>query len=542
MIVQNSVTIPPLDLAIIAVYLAGILVIGVSATRRVKVTGSVFFLAGRSLKWWIVGAALFASNISTIHLVGFAASGYNEGLVWGNFEWMAGPTLILLALVFAPFYFKSRISTLPEYLERRYSPASRSVLAFMAIMAALLIHIGMSLYAGAAVFQRFFGISLVTSIGIVALITVTYTALGGLQAVVVTETIQASILILGSIVITAFAIHALPAHGIHSIAQFRAAVKPGQLSMIHAHDSVGLSWYAVLLGYPVLGVWYWCTDQTIVQRVLGAETQRDAQVGPLLTGFLKILPVFLMVLPGIIAYVLFRDIIGSASNQTLPVLINQLAPTGIRGLISAAILAALMSTVAAALNSSGTLVAVDIVKRLRPATTDNAQVWIARVSSVGVMILAILWSTQGGKYSSIFEAINAIGADLAPPITTVFIWGVFWRRGTRQASLVTLISGFLLGATAFALDLPAFGAEKIITRHWGIPFMMQAWWLFCICSAIYVVTSLATPPPAPENVEGLTWDHPWAVVAQGRLSGISDPRLLAGLLLATLAVLYCVFR
>jgi SSS family solute:Na+ symporter len=538
----KTVTIPPLDLAIIVIYLAGILAIGIGTTRKVKVTGSVFFLAGRSLKWWIVGAALFASNISTIHLVGFAASGYNEGLVWGNFEWMAGPTLILLALVFAPFYFKSKISTLPEYLEKRYSPASRSVLAFMAIMAALLIHIGMSLYAGAAVFQRFFGISLLTSIGIVAAIVVTYTALGGLQAVVVTETIQASILIAGTVVITACAILALPAHGIHSVAQFQAAVKPGQLSMIHTHDNAGLSWYAVLLGYPVLGVWYWCTDQTIVQRVLGAATQRDAQIGPLFTGFLKILPVFLMVFPGVIGYVLFRSLIGSASNQTLPVLINQLVPTGLRGLISAAILAALMSTVAAALNSSGTLVAVDIVKRLRPRTTDQTQVWIGRLSSVAVMVLAVLWSTQGGKYSSIFEAINAIGADLAPPITTVFIWGVFWRRGTSQAALTTLILGFLLGATAFALDLPLFGTEKIITRHWGVPFMMQAWWLFCICSVIYLVTSLVTPPPPQDKVDGLTWDRPLAVIAQGKLSGLSDPRLLAALLLALLATLYYLLR
>ena len=201
-----------------------------SRRENARLRGACFFLPARSLKWWIVGAALFASNISTIHLVGFAASGYNEGLVWGNFEWMAGFTLVLLALVFAPFYFKSRISTLPEFLERRYSPASRSILAFMAIMAALLIHIGMSLYAGAAVFKRFFGINLVTSIGVVAAITVIYTVVGGLQAVVVTETIQASILLLGAIITTVSATLALPAHGIHTWAQFAAAVKPGQLT------------------------------------------------------------------------------------------------------------------------------------------------------------------------------------------------------------------------------------------------------------------------------------------------------------------------
>ena len=532
----------PLDLAIIVIYLVGILAVGILSTRKRRVTGSVFFLAGRSLKWWIVGAALFASNISTIHLVGFAASGYNEGLVWGNFEWMAGFTLVLLALVFAPFYFKSRISTLPEFLERRYSPASRSILAFMAIMAALLIHIGMSLYAGAAVFKRFFGINLVTSIGVVAVITVIYTVVGGLQAVVVTETIQASILLLGAIIITISAMLALPAHGIHSWGQLAAAVKPGQLTMIHSHDSAGLTWYAVLLGYPVIGMWYWCTDQTIVQRVLGAETQQDAQIGPIFTGFLKILPVLLMVFPGVLGYVMFRNIIGTASNETLPVLIEQLIPTGLRGVISAAILAALMSTIAAALNSSGTLVAVDIVKRLKPATTDRAQVWIGRVSSIVVMILATLWSTQGAKFSSIFAAVNSIAADLAPPITAVFLWGVFWRRGTKEASLVTLITGFLAGAAVFVLDLPVFGTHKIITERWGIPFMMQAWWLFCFCTLVYFLTSLVTPAPAPEQVEGLTWEHPVAVITQAKFSGVGDPRLLAGLLVLTLAILYYLFR
>src|SRR6185312_4713771 len=304
----NHILIPPLDLGIIVAYIVAILAIGILSTRKVQVTGQVFFLAGRSLPWGIVGAALFASNISTIHLVGLTASGYNEGLVWGNFEWMAAFTLILLSLVFAPFYFRSRISTLPEFLERRYSPASRSLLAVMAITAALFIHIGMSIYAGAAVFEQFFGISVSTSIVIVASVVSIYTIIGGLRAVVVTETVNTAFLLLGAVIITIYAIHALPAHGIHSIAQFRAATRPNQLSMLQTHSSAGLNWYAVFLGYPILGVWYWCTDQTIVQRVLGARTERDAQLGPLLAGFLKILPVFLLVLPGVIAYVLFHNI------------------------------------------------------------------------------------------------------------------------------------------------------------------------------------------------------------------------------------------
>jgi SSS family solute:Na+ symporter len=416
------------------------------------------------------------------------------------------------------------------------------MLAFMAIVAALFIHIGISLYAGAAVFQRFFGVSVVTSIVIISVIVAIYTVLGGLRAVVVTESINTVILITGALSILVLALWALPAHGIHTIAEFRAATKPGQLSMLHQHDSAGLSWYAVLLGYPVLGVWYWCSDQTIVQRVLGARSERDAQLGPLFAGFLKILPVFLLVLPGVIAYVLFRDQIGTQSNQTLPVLIEQLIPTGMRGLIAAAVLAALMSAMAAALNSSGTLVAVDIVRRLRPAISDRAQVNIGRVSSVVVMILAMAWSTQGGRYSSIFEAINAIASDLAPPITVVFIWGVFWRRGTKEAALTTLVAGFVLGALAFILDLPVIGTEKIITNGWGIPFLMQAWWMFCICSVLYVAVSYATPTPAAELVDGLTWNRPLAIITEGRVTGLSDVRVVAAILIATVCVLYFIFR
>jgi SSS family solute:Na+ symporter len=530
------------DLCIVVAYIAAIILVGIASARKVKVTGQIYFLAGRSLPWGIIGAALFASNISTIHLVGLTASGYNEGLVWGNFEWQAAFTLVLLSLVFAPFYFRSRIATLPEFLERRYSPASRSILAFMAILAALFIHIGMSLYAGAVVFRQFFGISVNLSILLIAAAVSVYTVIGGLRAVVITETINTAVLLVGACCITIFALAALPSHGIHTLTQLRAAVKPGQLDVLQTHSNAGLNWYAIFLGYPILGIWYWCTDQTIVQRVLGARTEKDAQLGPIMAGFLKILPVFLLVLPGVIAYVLFRDQIGTNSNQTLPILITRLMPVGLRGVIAAAILAALMSAVSAALNSSGTLVAVDIVRRIWPDMNDARMVFTGRISSVFIMILAILWSTQGGRFSSIFEAINVIASDLAPPITTVFLFGVFWRRGTKQASVATLLAGFFMGVAAFLADLPAFGDKKLITDGLGISFLMQAWWMFCICCVIYIVVSLATPAPSEENVRGLTWEHPLANIVVHPLVSWSDTRIFAGLLVSTMVILYYIFR
>ncbi len=546
-----DLTINTIDLIIIVVYLVGILLVGILSVSLKKMTSEGYFLAGRGLGWIMVGAALFASNISTIHLVGLAASGYNEGLVWGNFEWLASITLILLGLVFAPFYFKSKISTLPEFLEKRYGSTARSILAFIAILGVLFVHIGMSLYAGAVVFHSFFGINVFTSILVISIITTIYTVLGGLKAVVVTESIQTIILIIGAIVLTGFAIAALPDHGISTLADLKAQLKPGQLNMLHTRESLGLlgeggfesglTWYACLLGYPILGLWYWCSDQTIVQRVLGARTRHDAQMGPIFAGFLKILPVFIMVFPGVIAFVLFKDLIGSDANQTLPVMINELLPTGLKGIMAATLLAALMSTIAAALNSSATLVAVDIVKRIKPSTSDSQQIKYGRIAAVIVMLLAMAWSTQGDKFSSIFEAINKIAAAIAPPVAVVFLFGVFSKRGTNQAAVTTLVTGLILGIAAFCIDFEPISGYMYLTRGLHIPFMMQAWWLFVICAVVYFAVSYTTPRPPQEIIETYTWESPLAVVARGEFKGVKDVRLWAGILVLTLVVLYIIF-
>ena len=549
---MKGIKIDTIDLIIIIIYIIGILIIGLLSVRKKKMTSDNYFLAGRNLKWLIVGSALFASNISTIHMVGLAASGYNEGFVWCNFEWMAIFTLILLALIFAPFYFKTKISTLPEFLEKRYGRDSRTLVAFMGIAAALFIHIGMSLYAGAVVFESFFGINVYISIILISIVTSIYTVIGGLRAVMITESIQTIILIIGALLVTIFGILALPAHGITSISSFKAALKPGQISMLQSAASIkalspggvdsGLTWYAVLLGYPVLGIWYWCTDQTHVQRVLGARTLEDAQKGSLFAGVLKILPVFILILPGVIGYVLYKDIIGTNANLTFPVLITHLLPIGIKGIVAAALIAALMSVVAAALNSSATLFSVDIVKRFRPKTTDKEQVVVGRMAAIVMMILAMLWSTQGGNFTSIFEAINKIAAAMAPPITTVFLLGVFSKRGTKEASIITLILGFLLGVISFCMDYPPISGKMYITDGLGIPFMMQAWWLFCINCVIYYIVSYLTPKPDPEAISQCTWDSPISVITQGKFKGIGDVRFLAGMLLLLLVIMYIIFR
>ncbi len=529
-------------MVIIIAYMLGILMAGLWGIRRKKMTSERYFLAGRNLRWPMIGAALFASNISTIHLVGLASAGFEDGMVQGNFEWMATFILILLGLVFAPFYFKNKISTLPEFLERRYNATARSLLAFLAIIGALFMHIGISLYAGAVVFENFFGINIWISILMISFITSLYTVLGGLKSVVITETIQTVILLVGASIMAIMAVMTLPDVGIHNLTELKAALKPDQLVLLRsAESSPKLPWYSILLGYPVIGLWYWCADQTIVQRVLGAKTLKDAKTGPVFAGFIKILPVFIMVVPGILAYALFADII-KEPNDTLPVLITQLLPTGLRGILAAALLAALMSTIAAALNSSATLVSVDIVKRIHPGVSDKKMVRIGRWTAAIVMLLAIAWSPIVEKFISIFDAINEILAVLSPPIAVVFLFGVFWKRGTEQAAVTAIISGIVLGLAVFLIDFPVYGDVKIITERWGIPYMMQCWWLFVVIGIIYIVVSLMTPKPRPEQIHDYTLEKPLAFITKGKVTGITDPRILSLILVIIMFTLYYIFK
>lgn len=532
------------DLAIIIVYLVGIMAIGLWAGYRKRTSSTQFFLAGRALPWVIIGPALFCANISTIHLVGLAADGYRVGLAVGNFEWMASFCLIVLGLAFAPFYFRSRLSTLPEYLEKRYCPTARTILAFIFIMSALLVHIGISLYAGAKVLEEFFGLNMYVSIVGISIITAIYTIIGGLRAVMITDAIQAVLLLLGAGVLTLMAIFALPGHGIETLAQFKEAIKPEQANMLQSIRDAGgrmndYSWLAMLFGYPVLGIWYWCTDQTIVQKVLAAKTERDGKNGAIFAGFLKILPVFIMVFPGVLGYVLFKDQIGSDNNATLLVMIKELLPVGVKGLFAAGLLAALMSTIEAALNSTATLTAEDIVKRIRPQIKDRTLVWVGRVTACVVILLAMAWSTQGGRFESIFVAINKIPMMFAPAITCVFLLGIFWRRGTKQAAMTTLIFNLVIGIIYLLVDIPLIGSKQIVTEDWKIPFMLAGAIFFGICVVIYVIVSLLTPRPTEAQLKNLCWEHPLESILSGAVKGVTDPRIMAGILFVVMIVLYC---
>jgi solute:Na+ symporter, SSS family len=559
-----------IDICVLAFYLFGITLFGIYVGFRRDTSSTQYFLANRSLGWFTVGAAVFTSNISTIHLVGLAASGAKDGVVIGNFEWMACLTLILLGLLFTPFYIRSGVATLPEFMERRYCPEARTFLAVVGLMGALLIHIGISLFAAAKLFESFLGVPMLLTIAVLSVLTVTYTALGGLKAVMMTESIQVCLLLGGALFVTVRGLQVLPQAGVFNLAQFRAALPLGHLDMLRpVYDDQGqlnqFSWLAVLLGYPILGIWYWCADQTHVQRVLAAKNLRAAQNGALFAGFLKITPVFVMVLPGVLGYVLWQNkdlqlgaLPHSAQpdyNTMLPALVNLLVPVGLRGLLAAGMAAALMSCMAAALNSCATLISVDIVQRRIPAIPDSRVVAIGRISTGIIMVLAMLWSTQGSQFGTIFEAINKIPMTFAPAVTTVFLLGILWKRGTAPAAMTTLYVGSLIGALYFIADLPGVGRwllggkaqagfGGLVTdpiQGLGIPFMLVGPLIAGFCIAIYVIVSLLTLETNQDSVRVVCWDDPLDFL-RGRLSGISDPRIVAAVLLASVCSLYWMMR
>jgi SSS family solute:Na+ symporter len=592
-----------LDWIIIAVYLLGVVGIGVLAgfVRKKSAEGSHYFLADNSLTWPVIGLAMFAANISTVHLVSLAQCAYTSGLLYGNYEWMAGFTLILLSLFFAPLYLRTKVTTLPDYLERRYNRNCRDALSFVSLISAIVIHIGVALFTAAAVLCFIFGIpdtqkilginALMFFIIALGVLTGVYTVIGGLLAVVWTESVQTVLLLVGAVCITVIGYHAvggweamanLLATRPHPLAGSEEAVKANvQLSsasflhMAHGPNDTtvigSIPWYSILLGYPVIGIWYWCCDQTIVQRVLAAKDEKHARLGPLFCAFLKILPVFFFVLPGVICVALVQKgyfgtqtvdgvvtAVGPlASKDTYAFMITHLLPMGMKGLVVAAMLAAAMQTCSAALNSAATLFSYDIWKRWKPDTQDHSLVIIGRWTTVAATVLAIVLSPIFGHYDTIFKGLNAIICYISPPITAVFLVGVFWNRAGGRAAFITMVAGGLLGALCFVLDFfkswvvgkdtpaEAIAASPVLNFIYNLclkDFMLASFGLFCICVLIQVVASLMIAEPLKPEARALVWES-WSEPLRVKCgSGLSDYRIMSAIVFTTFVILYIVFR
>jgi SSS family solute:Na+ symporter len=557
-----------LDWGIIAIYLLAVVGIGIAAGFLQRKgerggEGGHYFLAGNTLTWPVIGLAMFAANISTVHLVSLAEAAYKFGLVFGNFEWMAGFTLILLSLFFAPLYLRSRVPTLPDFLERRYNSGCRDVLAVISLFSAIVIHMGVALFTAAWVLRGILGLApgatilgvdaLLLFIVALGLLTGIYTMVGGLLAVVWTESVQTILLLVGAVVVTVVGYskvggwteiaHTIASHP-HPLASIAGSkVTWGTANFLNmarnGNDPSGLPWYSILLGYPVLGIWYWCCDQTIVQRVLAAKDERHARLGPLFCAFLKIFPVFFFVLPGVICVALVQQNAfgGEApltSADTYTFLLTHLLPVGLKGLVAAAMLAAAMQTCSAALNSTATLVAYDLFKRHRPNIEDHKLVTIGKITTVVGTILAITCSPIFGHYTTIFEGLNKLISYVAPPITAVFLLGVFWKRASGKAALVTLTMGSLLGAMLFYLDW---------RKLYHGDFMLTAFFLLLVCVLIMVSASWAFPETLKAEAKGLVWED-WREPLRGGAvgQGVGNFRVLAVIVVTVFIGLYICFR
>ncbi|HEX2680220.1 MAG TPA: sodium:solute symporter [Candidatus Dormibacteraeota bacterium] len=540
-------TIRVLDLVVIAGYFLILLGISVWAARREKNVSADYFLASRDVAWFAVGASLFASNIGSEHLVGLAGSGAATGLAVGHFEWLACLILLLLGWLFVPYYLKSGVYTMPEFLEKRYNSASRSYFTWVSVIGYVLTKISVTLYAGGVVIRAVTGWNFYTAAIVLIVITGLYTIFGGLRAVVYTEVLQAIVLILGSITLMAIGLSR-----VGGISGLEAKVPAGFFSMWKPVDHPDFPWTGIVFGAPILGIWYWCTDQHIVQRVLAAKNIKEARTGAIFAGYLKILPVFIFVLPGVVAAMLFADVHSNA-DSAYPTLVTRLLPDGIKGLVLAGMLAALMSSLASAFNACSTLLTWDVYRKMRPTATESQLVRVGRISAGVMVFLGLLW-IPFMKYisSQIYIYLQSVQAYIAPPIAACFLLGLFYRRLNGAGAMASLVTGLVLGLLRLILELTnkAAGATGGALApgtlwHWiaTINFLHYAVLLFVICTLVLFVVSMMTPPPAPEKTAGLTYGGaPPAAPAEGETP--RDRKLEIGLsvlLALLLGVLWIVF-
>ena len=523
---------------------------------RSRNTADDYFLAGRDLGWLVVGASIFASNIGSEHLVGLAGAGATSGVALAHYELHAW-CLLVLGWVLVPFYLRSRVYTMPEFLERRFSATVRWVLSLMSLVAYLLTKIAVGIFAGGVVFgvllpelhiqigDTVFNSFWIGSV-LVVVLTGLYTIVGGMRAVAYTEAVQTAILVLGSLLLTVFGLVRLGGWG-----ELRSTLSPELFNLwkpfvpagfegtwAPIKDTGQMAWYfnqnypwpGMLLCAPIIGLWYWCTDQYIVQRTLGAPNEREARRGTIFAAFLKLLPVFIFIIPGMIAVALAKtgraapldvlldttgNVVPSSAQAAFPLMVQHIMPAGLRGIVVAGLLAALMSSLAGAFNASSTLFTIDFYGKLRPGASQAQLVWIGRVATTVMVLIALAWIPviQGAR--GLYEYLQGIQAYLAPPIAAVFFFGVFMRRLTAVGCLAALVTGFVLGLVRLAVDTPITlgmaGYEHGYTPgsfFWilnNIYFQYYGLLIFVVSAGVLIGVSYATPPMPDTQLIGLTY-------------------------------------
>jgi SSS family solute:Na+ symporter len=556
-----------------------------------KDTADDYFLAGRNLGWFIVGASIFASNIGSEHLVGLAGSGCTDGVAMAHYELHAW-CLLVLGWVMVPFYMRSRVFTMPEFLERRFSPTARWVLSIISLVAYVLTKIAVGIFAGGIVFGTLLpelrldlGFAVLDSFWIgsflVVIFTGIYTVLGGLRAVAYTEAIQTLILVFGSVILTIFGLRALGGWeqlrqicGPEMFNLWKPLVPKGiEGTWAPVREAGRMAWYfndnypwlGMLFCAPVIGLWYWCTDQYIVQRALGAPNEQQARRGSICASFFKLLPVFIFIIPGMICFALAKSGQAEAIRQTIfneqgqvsraesqaafPLLVMTVLPAGVRGIVVAGLLAALMSSLAGVFNASSTLFTMDLYSKFRPRASQHQLVWMGRIATTVMVLIGLAWIPviRGGR--GLYDYLQGVQSYLAPPIFVVFFLGVFMKRLNSKGCLAALIVGFAMGIIRLAIDTPVALLDVSYTQgsfFWimnNIFFQYYSLLIFIVCVSVMIVVSYISKAPAYEKIDGLTYGTTTIEDRQkSRASWTYLEVVLSVLLMVIIVAIYLYFR
>ncbi len=491
-----------LDWLVLGGYFAVLLGIAIWVILKKQDNTEDYFLAGRNIGWFIIGTSIFASNIGSEHIVGLAGTAFESGMPMAHYELHAW-IVLLLGWVFLPFYARSGVFTMPEFLEKRYNAQTRWFLSIISLIGYVLTKVSVTVYAGGMVISAVFGVEFWTGALVTVVITGLYTILGGMRAVVYTEALQAVVLILGSILVTFLGLAE-----VGGWSGLREAVGSSHFDMWRPASDPDFPWTGLVFGGTIVGIWYWCTDQYIVQRTLTARNLTQGRRGAIFGAYLKILPIFIFMVPGMVAYALVQkgQMELASSDQALPALMKHLLPAGVRGLVVGGLLAALMSSLASVFNSCSTLFTIDIYKKIRPNTPEKQLVRIGQVATAVVVILGIAWIPVMQQISGVlYQYLQSVQSYIAPPITAVFLLGICSKRINAKGAMATLVGGFFIGALRLILELNKDSLTGFAHTFATINFMHFAIFMFIACVMILITVSLLTEKPSEEQLRGLTF-------------------------------------
>lgn len=507
-----------LDWVAIGLYFAALLAITWWAVLKPKSSATGYFLAGRDVGWFAIGCSLFASNIGSEHLVGLAGAGAKVGVAPAHYELHAW-CLLVLGWVMVPFYERSMVFTMPEFLERRYNPAARWFLSVVSLIAYVFTKIAVGLAAGGIVFKALFPEPLIAGmdnfwVGAVGVVLITgfYTVVGGLRAVVYTEVVQTLVFIFGSALLLILGMWKLGGWS-----TLRETCGSDMFNLWKPNSDPEFPWFGMLVGAPIVGLWYWTTDQYMVQRTLAARSQTDARRGTIFAAYLKMLPLWIFIIPGMIAFALAQKGLLGGSSQALldrpdsafPIMVKEILPAGIRGLVAGGLLAALMSSLASCFNSSSTLFTIDIYKKLHPTASDTTLVWVGRVATVVMVALGLAWIPLMDSAKGLYTYLQSVQAYIAPPIFAVFFLGVFFKRINGTGCMAGLIGGFMLGMSRLVMEIlknkNKLAEDSLLHWYASVNFAKMGIFFFVAAALLIVIGSLLTPPPRQEQLVGLTY-------------------------------------